>query len=163
MFLLLSLCLAEMRDAHALCPGSNTESTVSCCISAGHFAYASAGKQRATLAAGMQTYKQYLFLLFEPGQVCRKGDAGRLVRKLLVMGVLEEDTFRQDNEYNNVSSRMRLCPRQAAALRWAALPQRPGCHSTAMHLSRAEQRLQTPAQASKIFDHASCPGFRSTC
>ena len=35
-----------------------------------------------------------------------KGDAGRLLRKLLVMGVLQEDTFRQDNEYGTVASRM---------------------------------------------------------
>ena len=47
---------------------------------------------------------------------CSKGDAGRLLRKLLVMGVLQEDTFRQENEYGTVASRMLVNRDQAAGI-----------------------------------------------
>ena len=58
----------------------------------------------------------------DQAEACRKGDAGRLVRKLLVMGVLLEDTFRQDNEYGNVASRILVSHPEAAAVRRAPSP-----------------------------------------
>ena len=108
---------------------------------------------------------------------CRKGDAGRLVRKLLVMGVLLEDTFRQDNEYGNVASRMLVSPPEAAALRhaWAAHaaegPSVPGCqkHVPAAPSRRLlgmqgighKEQQQTPSMRGWAFMHCMPGGHRT--
>ena len=49
------------------------------------------------------------------------------MRKLLVMGAVREDTFRQDNEYGNVASRMLINPAQAAGIQYA-----PSCRCTTL-------------------------------
>ena len=53
--------------------------------------------------------------------VCSKGDAARLCRKLLVQRVLIEDTFRRDNEYASVASRVLVDEPIAAQLASRAL------------------------------------------
>jgi hypothetical protein len=47
---------------------------------------------------------------------CSKGDALRLLRKLVVLGVLVEETFRQDNEYGAVGSYLRVSEAAARQL-----------------------------------------------
>ena len=74
------------------------------------------------------------------------------MRKLLVMGVLQEDTYRQDNEYGNVASRILVNPGKAAALRHVlALLHLPMCNpwwQHAMHVcTRALGCIVTSQQA----------------
>ena len=45
-----------------------------------------------------------------------KGDAERLLRKLIVLRLLVEETFRQDNQYQSVSSALRVSDLVAARL-----------------------------------------------
>ena len=45
-----------------------------------------------------------------------KGEAERLLRKLIVLHVLVEETFRQDNQYQSVSSALRVNDPVAARL-----------------------------------------------
>ncbi len=47
---------------------------------------------------------------------CSKGEAERLLRKLIVLHVLVEETFRQDNQYQSVSSALRVNNLVAARL-----------------------------------------------
>ena len=47
---------------------------------------------------------------------CSKGEAERLLRKLIVLRLLVEETFRQDNQYQSVSSALRVNDPVAARL-----------------------------------------------
>ena len=52
---------------------------------------------------------------------CSKNDALRLLRKLVVVGVLSEETFRADNQYGGVMSHLSVCEPVARRLADGAL------------------------------------------
>lgn len=53
---------------------------------------------------------------------CSKNDALRLLRKLVVAGVLAEETYRQDNQYGGVLSYLAVNEGPARALQQGSLP-----------------------------------------
>lgn len=52
---------------------------------------------------------------------CSKNEALRLLRKLVVIGVLSEETFRADNQYGGVMSHLSVCEPVARRLADGAL------------------------------------------
>ena len=53
--------------------------------------------------------------------MCSKDDGARLIRKMIIDGILVEETHRQDNQYASLVAKLKLNPQLAARVESGAL------------------------------------------
>ena len=88
---------------------------------------------------------------------CSKDDGARLIRKMIIDGILVEETHRQDNQYASLVAKLKVNPQLAARVESGAL--KLTLAFAAKPIADTRKAKKAPEKERKVADHVGLDAF----